>query len=203
MNCCRCADGVRDHVDQPGEAAADLLLDLHGGDHEVEVLRAEPLGHVARAPARSGGRAALSASTRWNSLLAGGVPSSTIVCRPCLKLWPALSAAASVISTSGELVLERLRRRVALIQTKPTGASAPPASTASSDRASPVRRPRDRAPSEPAAEHQVDELDRAERQVAALDQALESLPELPVLPNALSVARKRAARLRRGAPSPA
>src|SRR4029453_10912396 len=40
------ADRVGDHVDEPREAAADLLLDLDRGDHEVEVLRPESFGHV-------------------------------------------------------------------------------------------------------------------------------------------------------------
>ena len=32
---------------QAGERAADLALDGHGGDDEIEVLGAEPAGHVA------------------------------------------------------------------------------------------------------------------------------------------------------------
>jgi hypothetical protein len=64
-------------------------------------------------------------------LLAGGLPSSTIVCRPALKLWPALSAAASVIRTSGSWFSKALSLRFALNQTNPTGAIAPPPNAAS------------------------------------------------------------------------
>ena len=39
-------DRVGDHVEEPGERAADLALDGHGVDHEREVLRADALGHV-------------------------------------------------------------------------------------------------------------------------------------------------------------
>ena len=39
-------DRVGDHVDQPGERAADLALDRDGGDDEVEVLRADARGHL-------------------------------------------------------------------------------------------------------------------------------------------------------------
>src|SRR5919202_174744 len=35
-----------DHVEESGEAAADLPLDGHGGDDELEVLRPDPFGHL-------------------------------------------------------------------------------------------------------------------------------------------------------------
>src|SRR6266540_1766174 len=39
------ADGVRDHVEEARERTADLALDRHGRDRELEVLRAGALGH--------------------------------------------------------------------------------------------------------------------------------------------------------------
>src|SRR2546423_2973144 len=39
-------DGLGDHVEQPCEAASDLALDGHRGDDELEVVRADALGHL-------------------------------------------------------------------------------------------------------------------------------------------------------------
>src|SRR5919198_1879803 len=39
-------DRLGDHVEEAGEAAADLALDGHGGDDELEVLRADAVGHL-------------------------------------------------------------------------------------------------------------------------------------------------------------
>ena len=42
------AHGVGDHVEEPGERAADLALDGDGGHDELEVLRADAHGHLGQ-----------------------------------------------------------------------------------------------------------------------------------------------------------
>ena len=51
----------------------------------------------------------VSVSTRLNSLLAGGWPSSTTAWIPCRKLSPALREAASVIRGIGDLLVDGIQ----------------------------------------------------------------------------------------------
>jgi hypothetical protein len=73
----------------------------------------------------------VSVMTRPSSLLAGSWPSSTTVWIPCMKLWPALSEAASVTSRSGSWSSKALIRLRALNHTQPYGSSAPTANATS------------------------------------------------------------------------
>ena len=103
-------DGVRDHVEQPGEAAADLALNRDRRDHEREVLRADPLGHlgerVVHRPAelRIGDHALELLAGRLLALVDDRLD-------PCLKLCPALSEAARVTRRSGSWSSKALIRR--------------------------------------------------------------------------------------------
>ena len=82
----------------------------------------EPSRSAMSASAASIGRPRLaSASTRWNSFLDGSCASSTSVWMPCLKLWPALSDAATAISRSGSCSSNAVSRLRAFRQTKPMG----------------------------------------------------------------------------------
>ena len=189
------ANGVGDHVDQPGERAADLALDGDGGDDEVEVLRADALGHLLRAHRRSDGRGCASVSTRLSSLLAGSRPSSTTLCRPCLKLWPAFSDAASVISRSGSWFSNAVDALVALEPDERRTGPRRRRAMASEDherRPGRDRRRRARTTSRAAAD-QVDELDRAERQVGALEHRAGASASASSARTPRSVARKRLA----------
>ena len=78
----------------------------------------EPIRSAVSESASSIGRPRrVSVMTRPSSLLAGSWPSSTIVWMPCLKLWPALSEAASVTSRSGSWSSKAFIRRFALNET--------------------------------------------------------------------------------------
>ena len=88
----------------------------------------EPIRVAISASASSIGRPSrVSVSTRLNSLLAGGWPSSTTAWIPWRKLWPAFSEAASVTSRSGSWSSIAASRRFALHQTTTIG-TAPPTS---------------------------------------------------------------------------
>ena len=123
--------------------------------------------------------------TRWNSLLAGGLPSSTIVCRPALKLWPALSAAASVIRTSGSWFSKALQPPGRLEPDEPDRRHGAGAERGERDQHRRREHRGQEAADQRDAAHDVEDLDRADRQVAALHEPVEPLPELPALERAL------------------
>ena len=92
---------VRDVVQDLGEVAADLALDVHGEDRPRKSADCRPASRAppARRPCARPSR--ISATTRWNSVAAGCVISRATVSSDCMKQCPARSELAMIVSTSG------------------------------------------------------------------------------------------------------
>ena len=107
-NCCRWRTVSADLVEQIGQRAADLALDVHAHHDELEVDRAEALGHAPAARRRSGGPAGPRSRPGRTRGLVGSEPSRITVSIAWFHEWPAFSDAAIATSVSGSWSLERL-----------------------------------------------------------------------------------------------
>ena len=146
----------------------------------------EPTRSAISASAPSIGRPRrVSVRTRLNSLAAGPAPSSTTAWIPCRKLWPALSDAASVVSTSGSWSSIAARRRLRLEPDDEDRERTAEREGAKDEECRGAADREDEAEQERRAGGGVDELDGAERQVGPLDQAVQPAPEREVAERAL------------------
>ena len=173
------ADGVGDHVEEPGEAASDLALDRHRGDHEGEVLGADPLGGIGKRLVHRAPEARVADDAA--ELLAGGLLALVDEgLDPLLEAVAGLQRGRERDEQVGKLVFEgqhpplRLERDP---EVRKQGADAErdqdPHRRASGQRG-------EEHEQEAASGHQVEELDRTQGHVGALELGVHLLPQAPV-----------------------
>src|SRR5437588_7872758 len=186
-------DRLGDHVEEAREAAADLALDRHRGDDELEVLRAEAFGHLVErlvhraAEARLGEHALELLRRRALTLLDD-------VLDPLPEAVAGLERRGDRHQQVGERVLDLAEAPERL---EPDKAERERGAENEREEAEDRLRPGDRgeeADEQARAHRDVEELDRAERQVGPLEQALHRAPVAQVAEGLLGGAEERGER---------
>jgi hypothetical protein len=178
------AHGVRHHVEQPSERASDLTLDRHRAHDELEVLRADALGHVHQCVVHRPSQARLVEHAL--ELLGGRVDALVD------HALDALAEAVARLQGRGhrhehvrQLLVERLQSPARLEREERVREEH---ADAESDHHRHRRVQKSRAQEgeqQPEAEHDVGELGCLERPVRPLEQRVDLLPLLQVPQHAL------------------
>ena len=126
------AHGVGDHVEDLGERAADLPLDVHGEHDELEVLRSQAVGHPDCSASSEGRPSRISVSTRWNSLAIGGRSVERDRGHRLLERLPGAQGRSHCTESVAQLILEAPAAGIRLSRRTPTtsGRTAPMAAKA-------------------------------------------------------------------------